>query len=347
MPLRTTQDIRGTANGDDGICVQRDDRARGPVARVDAGSGARARLPEPMKIAVLGAGAVGCYYGGMLARAGHDVTLIGRPRHVEAVLREGLLLESANFRGHVPMHAAIHAADIGRAGLVLFCVKSTDTEAAARELAPHVVAGTQVLCLQNGVDNAVRLQALLPCRVAPAVVYVAAEMAGPGHVRHHGRGDLVIGPVPGGEDLARMFAGAGIPVRFSDNVVGALWAKLIINCAYNALSAITRLPYGRIAKGEGVDALMQAVVGECLAVAAADGVTVPGNMLDEVRAIAGAMPAQYSSTAQDLMRGKRSEIDHLNGTIVRRGRVLGVPTPVNQALLAIVKLLEEPPAPAS
>jgi 2-dehydropantoate 2-reductase len=297
-----------------------------------------------MKIAVLGAGAVGCYYGGMLARAGHDVTLVGRPRHVEAVLREGLLLETASFRGNLPVHAAIQSTAIGTAGLVLFCVKSTDTEAAARDLAPHVAAGTLVLCLQNGVDNVARLQALLRCPVAPAAVYVAAEMAGPGHVRHHGRGDLVIGPMPGGEDLARMFAGAGIPVRFSDNVMGALWAKLIINCAYNALSAITRLPYGRIVKGEGVDALMQAIVRECLAVAEADGVTVPGDMLGEVRAIAAAMPAQYSSTAQDLMRGKRSEIDHLNGTIARRGQALGVPTPVNQALLAIVKLLEEPPA---
>ena len=185
----------------------------------------------------------------------------------------------------------------------------------------------------------------MPCAVAPAAVYVAAEMAGPGHVRHHGRGDLVIGPLPAGEEIARLFGDAGIAARISDNVAGALWTKLVINCAYNALSAITRLPYGRLVAGEGVEDVMRAVMQECLAVAQGEGVNLPAITWEEVRAIAVAMPSQYSSTAQDLARGKRSEIDHLNGYVVRKGETLGISTPANKVLVAIVKLLEGQAAP--
>ena len=124
------------------------------------------------------------------------------------------------------------------------------------------------------------------------------------------------------------------------NVAGALWAKLIVNCAYNALSAITQLPYGKLVQGAAVPAVMEDVVDECLAVARAAGVEVPGDMHAAVPRIAQTMPAQYSSTAQDLARGKKSEIEHLNGYVVRKGEALGVPTPVNRMLLALVKLLE-------
>jgi 2-dehydropantoate 2-reductase len=295
-----------------------------------------------MKIAVVGAGAVGCYFGGMLARAGQDVVLVGRPRHIEAVLREGLLLETAAFQGHLPVRASVDARAIEGAGIVLCCVKSTDTESVAAQLRPHLASDTLVLCLQNGVDNAARLQALLPCVVAPVVVYVAAEMAGAGHVRHHGRGDLVIGPLPGSAGLVALFGAAGVPVRVSDNVDGELWGKLVINCAYNALSAITRLSYGRLVQGTGIEQVMRAVVDECLAVAQAEGVQVLGADWEAVRAIADTMATQVSSTAQDLARGKRSEIDHLNGHVVRRGEVLGVATPANRVLHAVVKLLEQP-----
>ena len=231
--------------------------------------------------------------------------------------------------------------------LVLFCVKSTDTESAAAQLRPHLEPDAMLLTLQNGVDNAQRLRALLPQVVAAAVVYVATEMAGPGHVRHHGRGELVIEPSSGSNAVQQMLIAAGVPTEISDNVRGALWAKLILNCAYNALSAIARLPYGRLVQGEGVNDVMRDVVAECLAVARADGVQVPGDVYAAVRRIAQTMPTQYSSTAQDLARGKRSEIDHLNGLVVCRGEALGVPTPVNRVLHALVKLLEAaelPPA---
>lgn len=293
-----------------------------------------------MKIAVMGAGAVGCYYGGMLARAGHEVTLIGRAQHVDAVRRDGLWLDTQSFQAHVPMQASTGAEGVRGAQLVLCCVKSSDTEAAAAAMAPHLAPDALVLSLQNGVDNADRLQALLPQRVVPAVVYVATEMAGPGHVKHHGRGELVIGPLPGSEALVAQFAAAGVPVQISDNVAGALWAKLILNCAYNALSAISQLPYGRLVQGVGVEAVMRDVVQECLAVAQGCGVTVPGDIGEAVRRIALTMPGQSSSTAQDLARGKPSEIDHLNGLVLRRGEALGIATPVNRVLHTLVKLLE-------
>jgi len=293
-----------------------------------------------MKIAVMGAGAVGCYYGGMLARAGHDVVLIGRPQHVEAIERQGLRLETQTFDERIRVCASTEASATQGAQLVLFCVKSTDTESGAAAIKPHLAPDALVLSLQNGVDNADRLRALLPQEVIAAAVYIGVEMAGPGHVKHHGRGELVIEPSKAGDDLARALIVAGVPTDISDNVRGALWAKLILNCAYNALSAITQLPYGRLVKGEGITAVMRDVVDECVAVAKADGVTIPGDVDAAVRKIAETVPNQYSSTAQDLARGKRSEIDHLNGLIVRRGEALGVATPANRLLHAIVKLIE-------
>jgi 2-dehydropantoate 2-reductase len=298
-----------------------------------------------MKIAVMGAGAVGCYYGGMLARAGHDVVLIGRPQHVEAVERHGLRLETQTFDEHVGLPASTEGSAVQGAQLVLFCVKSTDTESGAAAIRPYLAPDALVLSLQNGVENAEQLRTLLPQEVAAAVVYIGTEMAGPGHVRHHGRGELVIEPSKASDDVARALIAAGVPTDIADNVRGALWAKLILNCAYNALSAITHLPYGRLVKGEGITAVMRDLVDECVAVAKTDGVTIPGDVDAAVRKIAETVPGQYSSTAQDLARGKRSEIDHLNGLIVRRGEALGIATPANRLLHAIVKLIENSSLP--
>ena len=293
-----------------------------------------------MKVAVVGAGAVGCYYGGMLARAGHDVTLIARPQHVEAIERQGLRLETQTFDERIRVSASSEGSAVRSAQLVLLCVKSTDTESAAAAIKPHLAPDALVLSLQNGVENADRLRAILPQHVLAAVVYIGTEMAGPGHVRHHGRGELIIERSRASDELAQALIAAGVPTDISDNVRGALWAKLILNCAYNALSAITQLPYGRLVQGAGITAVMRDVVDECVAVAKADDVTIPGDVDAAIRKIAETVPGQYSSTAQDLARGKPSEIDHLNGVIVRRGEALGVPTPVNRLLHAIVKLLE-------
>lgn len=293
-----------------------------------------------MKVAVMGAGAVGCYFGAMLARAGHDITLIARPQHVEAIRQHGLTFESRSFNGAVPVQATTEASGVEWADTVLFCVKSADTESAGQSIAPFLKPNATVLCLQNGVDNAERLQATIRQIAVPAVVYVATEMAGPGHVKHHGRGELIIGTSPASAAIARQFSDAAIPTAVSDNVISELWVKLITNCAYNALSAVADLPYGPMLKVEGVTDVMTTVIDECTAVAQALNVPLPETLRDATLALAEAMPAQYSSTAQDLARGKLTEIDYLNGYVVRKGKELGIATPTNLALHVMVKLRE-------
>jgi len=294
-----------------------------------------------LQVAVMGAGAVGCYFGGMLARAGHDVTLIARPQHVEAITRDGLHMDTKTFNEHVRVKANSHPAAVEGAQLVLFCVKSGDTESAGNQIRPYVGNETVVLCLQNGCDNDQRLRGVLAQReVAAAVVFLGSEMRAPGVVKHHGSGELVIDPIRNIPRLAHLFEAAAIPTRVSDNVRGELWRKLIINCAYNAISALARKPYGQIVPSLGVRDVMRDIVDECLAVATAEGIDVPGDVDAAVRRIVETIPEQYSSTAQDILRGKPTEIDYLNGHIMRRGKALGIRTPANQVLWAMVKLIE-------
>lgn len=304
-------------------------------------------------ITVIGAGAVGCYFGGMLARAGAPVTLIGRRQHVEAITRSGLFLESLHFQQHIPVAACTEIEAVRGAQLVLFCVKTPDTEETARSLVPHLAGGAVVVSLQNGVDNVERIRSAAALDAIPAVVYVAAQMTAPGCVKHTGRGDLIIGDLlrrdPGDEArrrqleyVAALFGRALVPCRVSENVEAELWTKLLMNCAFNAISALSRARYGRIASNPWMREVMRQVVEETVAVARAAGVEMPNaDLLDAVWKLAEAMPLATSSTAQDIGREKHTEIDSLNGYVARRGAELGIATPVNQTLHALVKLLEE------
>ena len=303
-------------------------------------------------IAVLGAGAVGGFFGAMLARAGHPVTLIARQAHAQAIERDGLRLQMAGRIEAIRVPARTDIAAVAGADLVLFCVKSTNTELAAREMAPHLADDALVLSLQNGVENAATIARHVRQAVVPAVVYVATAMPEPGLVAHHGRGDLVIGPIDAKaaqdaalaqrlQALVDLFATAQVPVRISADVMAELWSKLMVNCAYNAISGIAQSAYGKLAALAEVRELQETVVREVVALARAEGVNLPLEpALEAMRKIAGAMPAQLSSTAQDMARGKPSEIDHLNGFVARRGAALGVATPANQALYALVRLIE-------
>ena len=301
-------------------------------------------------IAVVGAGAVGGFFGAMLARAGHRVTLIGRAANVQAIQRNGLQLDMRGQVEAVRTEASTELAAVRGADLVLFCVKSTDTESVAQQMAPHLEPNAVVLSLQNGVENAPTIARQVRQTVVPAVVYVATAMPEAGVVKHFGRGDLVIGPLDSKVDeafaatlqaLVDLFASAQVPVRVSPDVMAELWSKLMVNCAYNAISGLAQQPYGKLAALATIRELQQAVVREVVALAAAEGVALPlAASLDAMERIAVAMPAQHSSTAQDMARRKPSEIEHLNGFVARRGAELGVPTPVNQALYALVKLVE-------
>jgi len=298
------------------------------------------------KIAIVGAGAVGGYFGGLLARAGAPVVMIGRPAFVEAVKKNGLFLDTLHFQESVRVEASTELSAAGGAGIVLFCVKTTDNSATARALAPLLAPGAMVLSLQNGVDNVEQIRAAASIDALPTVVYVAASVPEPGRVKHVGRGDLVFGPRnEKTERVAALFSRANVPCRISDNIDGELWTKLIWNCALNAVSALGHAKYGQIAASADTRKVVEAVVEEVLAVARAANIHPPG-LEDPKVAIAGAMKIAtqmaeaLSSTAQDMNRGKRTEIDSLNGYISRRGAELGVPTPVNHALYALVKLVE-------
>ena len=293
-----------------------------------------------MQIAVVGAGAVGCYYGGLLLKAGHDVTFIGRQPHVDAINAHGLLLDTKTFNGHLPAKAATDATALASPDLVLVCVKSADTEKAGQSLAGHLRPETSVLSLQNGVDNAQRLRAVTAHAVIPVVVYVGSEMAGPGHVRHHGGGDLAIGASAASEALARTLQAAGIRTTIADDIEVTLWSKLIINCAFNALSAVADISYGPMLEVEGTRDVVSRAVQEATTVARACGVSIGDDLLAHILNIPAIMPNQMSSTTQDLARGKPSEIDFLNGYVVRKGAELGIPTPTNHALQVMVKLAQ-------
>ena len=299
------------------------------------------------RVAVVGAGAVGGYFGGMLARAGAPVMMIGRAAFVAAVKKNGLFLDTTQFKESVRVEASTDLKDVRGAEIVLFCVKTIDNAATARELAPLLAPGAIVASLQNGVDNAEQIRAASGIEALSAVVYVAASVPEPGHVKHSGRGDLVVGPrSASSERFASVFERAGVGCRISDHIEGELWTKLTWNCALNAVSALGRAQYGQIAASTDARKLVETAVYEILAVAKAAGIHPPG-FEDPQVALAGAfkiatqLAEAYSSTAQDMMRGKRTEIDSLNGYIARRGAELGVPTPVNHALFTLVKLAED------
>ena len=298
------------------------------------------------RIAVVGAGAVGGYFGGLLARAGAPVTMIGRPTFVDGVKKKGLFLDTLQFQEKVRVEASAEIAAVRGAEVVLFCVKTTDNAATARAISPLLSNGALVLSMQNGVDNVEQIRAAAGIEALPSVVYVAASVPEPGRVKHVGRGDLVVGPKnEKTEGIAALFSRANVPCRISENIEGELWTKLVWNCALNAVSALGHAKYGQIAGSTDAWKVVETAVYEVLAVARASSIHPPG-LEDPKAALAGAlkiatqMAEALSSTAQDMNRGKLTEIDSLNGYISRRGAELGVPTPVNHALYALVKLAE-------
>ena len=300
-------------------------------------------------VAVVGAGAVGCYFGGMLARSGVPVTLVGRAQHMERIAREGLRIDFADRSERIAVAATTSLAEgVRDAGTILFCVKTVSTENAALEMRPYLTPGATILSFQNGVDNVDRIFAAIGRRAIPVAVYVAASMNAPGVVTHAGRGDLVLGHHAGWpheidlEPLCAMFERAAIPCRLSDAIETELWSKMTLNCAYNAIAALTRAKYGRMVQVPGIRRLMEQAVAETVAVARAEGVSLSAPaMVEAVYQLAEKMSGATSSTAQDIARGRLTEIDSLNGYVARRGAALGTATPVSEMLVTLVKLLED------
>ena len=298
------------------------------------------------RIAVVGAGAVGGYFGGVLANAGAPVVMIGRKRFVDAVNANGLFIDGTAGQTRITVDVTTDVSAVRRAGLVLFCVKSNDTVSAAKEMAPFVAPDVLVVSLQNGVDNVERIRGATKIEALPAAVYVAVSVPEPGRIKHLARGDVILGPESERTIRAReIFRRAKIPCRITSNIEGEMWIKLLCNCALNAISALGRARYGQLAQSGDARSLMQKVVDEVFAVARAAEADLP-NIGDSKAGMAAAMEiatqmaGAFSSTAQDIQSRKMTEIDSLNGYIARRGAELGIDVPVNHALFTMVKLVE-------
>jgi 2-dehydropantoate 2-reductase len=305
------------------------------------------KTPDWPRIAVVGAGAVGGYFGGMFARAGAPTVFVGRRHFADAVNSRGLVLDKSEGQERMRVRATTEMSAVRDCSLILFCVKANDTQETANQMAPFLRPDATVVCLQNGVDNADQVRAAASVVVLSAAVYVAVSMPEPGRVKHLARGDLIIGPPSERTtQVANLFISAGMSCRISDNIEGELWLKLLCNCALNAISALGHARYGQIAQNSDAKLLMQQIVDEVLAVAHGGGVVLPGihdreSGMAAALEIATQMAGALSSTAQDLDRGRPTEIDALNGCIARLGAKLGVPTPVNHALFTLVKLAEQ------
>ena len=302
----------------------------------------------------MGPGAVGCYFGGRLAQAGAAVTLFGRPgqssAHLEAVARDGLLIRSQSGDARIALDVASGGRALAASDVVLFCVKTVDTESAARMLVPDVGREVIVVSLQNGVDNVERMEAA-GLEALPAVVFVAAAIERPGEVVHRGRGDLMIGHARRTADVARvaaLFERAGVTCRVVADIEHALWMKMGANSMANAISALTGATYGRIASDGPAWELAEAVGREVAAVARASGIALDEReLIRRTHETCHSVGPATSSTQQDIAHGRPTEIDALNGYVDRRARELGLSAPANRMLWSLIKLRERPRSPAS
>ena len=303
------------------------------------------------KIYVLGAGAVGCYFGGMLARAGHDVTLITRSDRAQAINAHGLQMDCQTFQETVSVKASSDVGLLADADLLLVSVKSPDTEKTIQEISPILPHHAVILSLQNGVANVEIAARFLPNPIYPAVVYVASGMTDARTMSHHGRGELLVGSLQSrpqdAENLAllcELFSAASVPCIVADNIWREMWLKFLVNCSYNAISGIGQIAYGQMVQIPEIYQLIAEITQEFLTVAPFAGVYIAPEEARQANVlIANSMATQRSSTAQDLAKGKKTEIEFLNGYIVELGKRYGVPTQANQAVFALVKMLETSP----
>ena len=307
------------------------------------------KTPSNPKIYVLGAGAVGCYFGGMLARAQHDVTFIARPERVEALNTSGLEMDCKAFHETVKVKASSDLSALKDADLVLLSVKSLDTERTLTDIKSVLPSKAVILSLQNGVANIDIASKIITNLVYAAVVYVAAGMIGQTTMKHHGRGELLVGNLgiasPDDDrnltEICRLFEGIGVPCLIAPQIKRDMWLKFLVNCSFNAISGIGQISYGEMVKSPEIVKLIEEIIKEFLVIAALEDVNITmAEALAVNDSIARTMVTQVSSTAQDLAKGKMTEMNFLNGYIVELGKRYGVPTPYNESVHALVKMME-------
>ncbi len=300
---------------------------------------------RPIRVAVVGAGGVGGYFGGRLALAGAEVCWLARGPHLEAIRRQGLRVRSVYGDFHVHGLATDDPAKIGPCDYVLFCVKSYDTESAAQLLPPLLHETTGVLSLQNGVDNEEKIAAAVGWRhVLGGAAFVFATRTAPGEVTHTGGpGRVVFGEMDGArtpraERLLAWFTRAQVPAELSSNIRQVLWDKFAFICAQAGLTAATRLPIGELRRVPETWALFRTVVEEVCALAAAEGVPLPPDTVDRHLGFAERLePDATSSLYHDLVHGRPLELEALHGTVVRLARRHHLPVPACETLYALLR----------
>lgn len=301
-----------------------------------------------MKIAIVGPGAMGCLFGAFLAKVKEEVWLLYRNNEqADKANQQGIIVEGVSGSWQVRPKATIEVQEIGIADLVIVAVKSYHTKEAIRNALGIIGDDTRVLTLQNGIGNVEALQeAAGAAKVIGGVTSQGATLLGIGHIRHAGKGETVIGRMDGKipvemRSIRELFNKAGLPMRLSRDIKGLLWSKLIINVGINALTAVTRLHNGKLVDFEGTRKIMREAVGEAARVAKRKRIKLDfDDPLAKVEAVCEATAANISSMLQDVLKHKRTEIDFINGVIVRQGHELGIPTPVNSVLVDLVKTIE-------
>ena len=288
-----------------------------------------------MRIVVMGSGGTGGYFGAKLARAGEDVTFVARGAHLAAMREHGLRIKSAIEGESVVKVAAVERLDgLPAADLVLFCVKSFDTESAGAAIRPVVGPGTGVLSIQNGVDNEDKLARILgPGHVLGGVAQVFATIEAPGVIAHMLLGRILLGEMDGTQtERARAFLAAcgraGIPAEISDRIVRTLWEKYVYLVAQSAMTGLTRCTAGVLRALPETRAMYRRIIDEMVALGAAEGAGLADDYADQCMAILDGIGANASSSLHhDLTRGKRIELEALQGHAVRLGERHGVKTP--------------------
>jgi len=288
-------------------------------------------------IIIYGAGAIGSLFGGLLA-AKYPVTLIGRKYHVTAIKEKGLVLSGVvKKRIATNLSADTKVRRIPEKTLLLLTVKAHETKKAIRQLQKLLHDDTTILCIQNGLGSEDIVKRYTSSKVLRAITHIGAEWEGPGKIRINSLNKTYI--EKDGEEIATLFSDAGLPTVVPEDFRKHLWEKLIINCVLNGLGTILGVRNNKLVSAS-LDPVKKQIVTECIAVAAKEGVKVDPNIL---KAIDGFLPksVNMNSTLQDLQRHKRTEIDFLNGAVVRLGKKYHVPTPVNEAVCSIIHFLEE------
>ena len=301
-----------------------------------------------MRIAVMGAGAVGAYFGAKLAAAGHDLAFIARGKHLAAMQANGLKVNSSS--GNLPIAHARFTADTGEIGavdLILFCVKSYDTISAAASLKPLVSRDTMILSLQNGVDNAEKIAQLWGDeRTLAGVVYLGAQITEPGVVTHSAGGKIVFGQMDGAvgqpaKAIDQMLSAASIPRELSANIQRVQWSKLLWNAPFCAISCLIRASMKQIIESEPLVQLALECMAEVKAAALTRGVDLPPALFDETISFSRGLGAFKPSMLQDLEAGKPLEFEAFNGVVVKRLSQVGKRAPVNQGFYALLGHLDK------